>query len=96
MAQIIAPKDDSIPTVSFFTGLSEMTTRRGMILGTDAGSIDLNPFGFGKFTTLITITDGTGRYQGASGYLQIRGTLDFATGGARGDYVGKICTPADD
>ena len=55
-------------------------------------AIDLNPFGQGKFSALITLTDGTARYEDASGYLQIRGTLDFATGAATGDYHGQVCT----
>jgi hypothetical protein len=91
MAQAMPSGDPTIPGVTFYTGLSEMGTWMGDLVGTDAGAIDLNPAGTGKFSTLITITDGMGNLAGATGYLQIRGTLDFATGGAKGDYVGQVC-----
>jgi hypothetical protein len=91
MAQMISPNDESVPTVSFFTGSSLITTRFGMLVGTDTGALDLNPAGHGAFSTLLTVNDGTGRFEGARGYLQIRGNLDFATGAARGDYTGRIC-----
>lgn len=91
MAQMVAPNDDSVPTVTFFTGSSLITTKHGMLVGTDTGALDLNPIGDGAFSTLLTITDGTDHYEGASGHLQIRGNLDFTTGAARGDYTGRIC-----
>jgi hypothetical protein len=91
MMQIIDPNDESVPTVSFFTGSSLITTESGMLLGTDTGALDLNPNGHGAFSTLLTLTDGTGDLEGARGYLHIRGNLDFATGVAEGDFKGRIC-----
>jgi hypothetical protein len=93
MQQLIEHGDTSIPTVAFFTGKSKIRTKDGSLIGTDAGSLDLNPFGHGAFTTLITITSGSGAHAGATGYLQVRGHLSFLTGGASGDYEGQICTP---
>lgn len=93
MATLVPTGDATIPSVRFYTGLSELSTRNGELVGTDAGSIDLDPFGDGKFSALITITDGTKAYEEASGFIQIRGTLDFETNRARGEYLGKICAP---
>jgi hypothetical protein len=77
--------------VSFFTGLSTVTTRSGRVIrGIDTGAMNLNPpgtEGSGKFSTLLSFTEG------GSGFLQIRGTLDLATGNASGDYRGEICPP---
>jgi hypothetical protein len=52
--------------------------------------MNLNPPGTnesGRFSTLLSFTDG------GSGYLQIRGKLDLMTGNATGDFKGEICTP---
>lgn len=91
MAQMIPSNDESVATVTFFTGSSLITTEYGMLVGTDTGAIDLNPVGYGAFSTLLTINDGTEYFEGANGFLQIRGNLDFTTGAARGDYKGRVC-----
>lgn len=93
MLQLISPNDTTIPTVSFYTGRSTMTTRHGVVYGTDSGAIDLNPAGSGHFGTLLTITGGNEHYTGATGYLQIRGQLNLFNGHAHGDFRGEICTP---
>ena len=76
--------------VSFFTGISTVTTRSGRLYrGVDTGAMNLNPpgtEGSGKFSTLLSFTDG------GSGFLHIRGTLDVVTGNASGDYKGEICS----
>lgn len=83
------PEADA-PFVAFFTGLSTVTTRRGRVIrGIDTGAMNVSPPGFqdsGKFSTLLSFTEG------GTGHLQIRGTLDFVTGTAKGDYRGEICT----
>ena len=77
------------PFVAFFSGISSITTRDGHVFrGVDTGAMNVSPpgfFGSGKFTTLLSFVDG------GTGYLQIRGTLDFVTGSASGDYQGEIC-----
>jgi hypothetical protein len=76
--------------VSFFSGISTVTTRSGRVYrGVDTGAMNMNPpgtEGSGKFSTLLSFTDG------GSGFLHIRGTLDFVTGNASGDYKGEICS----
>jgi hypothetical protein len=49
-----------------------------------------SPFGNGEFSILAEVTAGTGRYAGATGYLQGVGTRPLSTGVATGTYVGKI------
>lgn len=93
MTTLVPANDPTVPTTFFYTALSLINTDKGMLRGTDTGSIDLNPFGHGKFVSLIAITHGSGGYSNADGFLQIRGTLDFSTGQAHGDYRGEICVP---
>jgi hypothetical protein len=82
------PEADA-PFVAFFSGISTVTTRRGRVLrAVDTGAMNVSPPGFqdsGKFSTLLSYIDG------GTGHLQIRGTLDFVTGTAKGDYRGEIC-----
>lgn len=94
MATSVPAGDATIPSVFFYTGQSIITFDDGTtLIGTDAGNIDLNPFGHGKFTALINVIDGTGDRAGSTGYLQLRGTVDFESGGASGDYRGEVCAP---
>ncbi len=79
------------PGVVFYTGQSTVTLDRvGAILLSDAGAIG---FTLGKMAALLTVTGRTGDAAGASGYLQLHGSLDLATGAVTGDYVGQICAP---
>jgi hypothetical protein len=77
--------------VSFFSGISTVTTRSGRVLrGVDTGAMNLMPpgtEGSGQFSTLLSFVDGGG------GFLHIRGHLDLATGNAEGDYEGEVCSP---
>ena len=93
MNSLIPSGDSSIPWISFLTGTSLITLAGSgdTLVGTDACSFDLNPFGFGRISSLIPSTSGTGILEGAQFYLHIRGGMDFVTGGAQGDYQGKIC-----
>lgn len=80
--------------INFFTGYSDIHTRGGALLtGVDTGTIDLNPGRWGNFVSLITILDGTGRFEGARGQLALRGKVDLQTGGASGDFEAQICLP---
>jgi len=75
--------------VSFYTGRSEVSLHHGgTVVLADAGAIDLNPFGSGKMAALLSVIGGA-----TSGFLQLRGSIDFATGVVTGDYFGEICGP---
>ena len=78
-----------VPEVFFFTGVSEITTHMGdTLVGIDTGALNLSVPGelnSGKFSTLITFTEG------ALGHLWIRGTADLATGTVTGSYSGRVC-----
>ena len=82
----------AVPSISFFTGQSEITVKGGdLLFGTDTGTLDLGPNE--GFASLITFTGGTGSMAGASGQIKLRGTLDLTAGTTAGDYVGTLCTP---
>jgi hypothetical protein len=82
----------AVPSVQFFTGDSEVTTKSGdLVNGIDTGSIDLGPNG--GFASLITFNGGSGAYANATGQIRLRGQLDMAEGTTTGDYIGTICTP---
>jgi hypothetical protein len=48
------------------------------------------PNGRGEFSWLLEITSGTGRYAGATGYLQGAGNAPPSTGVSTSTYVGEI------
>ena len=76
----------AVPSISFFTGDSEVTLKNGEVVhGTDTGSIDLGPDG--GFASLITFSGGT------TGQIRLRGQLNLMEGTTTGDYLGTICTP---
>lgn len=82
----------AVPSVQFFTGDSEVTTKSGdLVNGIDTGNIDLGPNG--GFASLITFNGGSGAYANATGQIRLRGRLDMAEGTTTGDYIGTICTP---
>jgi hypothetical protein len=75
-----------MPTIFFFAGQSTVDLKDGgQAIGTDTGSIDLNP-ATGGFASLITFTSGR------TGQIRLRGQLG-ATGTTSGDYTGTLCTP---
>jgi hypothetical protein len=82
----------AVPSIFFFTGQSEITTKSGdLLFGTDTGSLDFGPNE--GFASLITFTGGSGSMAGASGQIKLRGTLDLIAGTTSGDYIGTLCTP---
>jgi hypothetical protein len=65
--------------------------RRGdLTFGHEQIMYNTSPSGNGEFSLLAEVTGGTGRYAGATGYLQGIGTRPLSTGVATGTYVGKI------
>ena len=90
----IPSPEPTIPSVFLFTGLTVIQTKDGdSLFGSNAGSIDFNPFGDGHFADLITFTGGTGSLAGASGHIVAFGNVNFATGVSTSDYKGELCTP---
>lgn len=82
-----------VPSILFFTGRSTVFLKSGdQMVGTDTGSIDLDPT-HGGFASLITFD--AGGVPGAGGQIRLRGEFDptAGTGTTSGDYIGRICTP---
>jgi len=88
--------------IAFASASSVLHTPDGDLSLKAAGTANLASSSDGEFANLLEITGGTGRYAGASGYLQDRGTSTVALLGApatpfmasfHGDYVGKILLP---
>jgi len=91
ITSFIPSGDPTIPAVQFYIGKSVTHTKNGDLYATDAGAFD---FSNGDFAALLTITGGTGCFEGASGHLYVFGNSDFATGITTGDYKGEISTEA--
>ena len=86
--KFISPDEPSILSVSFYTGFSTVSTRRGELFLTDAGALD---GANGNVSSLLNVTGGTDHYLNATGYLYVYGAADLAVGTASGRYEGKIC-----
>ncbi len=90
-ASALAPGDEALAHAQFYVGKSDVTLKGGdRVSASDSGVIDQG--GTGKQAALLVVSGGTGAHAGASGYLQLRGTLG-ANGQVTGDYSGEICTP---
>jgi len=87
---LAAAPDPALVAAIFYVGASDVALKHGgeHVFASDAGVIDQAT---GKQAALLVITGGTGAYEGATGFLQLRGTL--AGGQVTGDYSGEICTP---
>lgn len=59
---------------------------------TDTGALDLVA---GRISALLTVTDGTGDFEQAIGYLYVYGASDPATDVNTGRYRGEICISGD-
>lgn len=86
--KFISPDEPSVPAVSFYTGFSTVSTRRGELFLTDAGALDGEA---GNVSALLKATGGTGYYENATGYLYVYGAADLEAGAASGRYEGEIC-----
>ncbi|HET8542700.1 MAG TPA: hypothetical protein VFL83_22690 [Anaeromyxobacter sp.] len=91
-AAVLAPGDGALENALFYVGASDVTLRSGdHVYASDSGVIDVPP-GTGKQAALLVISGGTGGHAGATGFLQLRGTLGPG-GRVTGDFTGQICTP---
>jgi hypothetical protein len=86
---------DTIPTAE---GLSHahtvIHTKRGDLTCSEIAIFDLVGDDHG-FVDLCIVTGGTGRYSGASGYIQEVGTFDFTSNVGGGHYHGRLFFPSD-
>jgi hypothetical protein len=77
-------------------GVSKAHTTIHTLLGdvscSELAIFDLTP-GDHPFVDLCLISGGSGRYAGASGYIQEVGTFDFATNHGQVEYSGKLIIP---
>jgi hypothetical protein len=79
------------PTVLLYTGVSTITTSKGIIYTDDIGILQFTGPTTATFITTAQITGGTLRYKNASGVFVAPGALDFITGQAVGTYTAEIC-----
>jgi hypothetical protein len=80
------------PQVSRYTGTLVIHTADGDLIGHDVGYWNTTT---GAYTDTYQVTGGTGVYEGATGTLRLRGTLDPVTGAGSSHYRGWISWPAD-
>ncbi len=78
--------------VFVFAGADIISTKRGQILAGERGFVDVTTASPGdrkstKFTSLLTVSGGTGRYEGASGFLFVSGDNHSLL------MHGQLCTP---
>ncbi len=66
------------------------TTRGNLYFAHQQAVYNVNPKGRGEFSWILRITRGTGRYAGATGYLQGSGNTPPSTGKSTSTYVGEI------
>ena len=64
-------------------------TRKGDLTCSEWAVFDVSP-GDHPFVDLCLINGGTGKYDGATGYIQEVGTFDFANNVGQLDYYGKL------
>jgi hypothetical protein len=88
-----SPEYDTTPSLNYYTGLSVISTSRGTLVGIDNGINDLAPdtSTSGRVVAMIPIVSGTGRFEGATGYLSIEGLANGAAGTVSGTYGGRLC-----
>ncbi len=90
---LVAPDraDPALEGAIFYVGKSDVALKSSgdHVFASDSGVIDVG--GTGKQAALLVITGGSGAHAGATGYLQLRGTVQGSH--VTGDYRGEVCTP---
>ena len=77
--------------VALIDAVTTITTARGNLYFAHQQAVyNVNPAGRGEFSWILRITRGTGRYAGATGYLQGSGNTPPSTGKSTSTYVGEI------
>ncbi len=84
----------SVDTFPSAHGISQahtvIHTRFGDLTCSESAIFDLTPESDHAWVDLCVITGGTGRYAGASGYIQEVGTFDFAANLGQANYYGEL------
>ena len=86
--QLTPASEPDVPSVVFYSGLSEVVTQRGQLTLVDAGGLNLAT---GKVASLLTVTGGTDYFAGAKGYLFITGASNQLEATTSGRYEGEVC-----
>ena len=77
--------------VMLIDAVTKITTKRGNLHFAHQQAVyNVNPTGRGEFSWILRITRGTGRYAGATGYLQGIGNTPPSTGKSTSAYFGEI------
>jgi len=84
---------ETIPSVAFYEGTTDIRTPGGVLTATSSGAVDLVN---GEFTELFTITSGAGRFAAVLGRWVQTGRIDFAAGTVTSQYTGRMCFSAND
>jgi hypothetical protein len=79
--------------VVFATSNSVVHTKKGDLTFSETASLDLAETEGLNGVALLTITGGTGDWQGASGHLLLSGYFHGDTGTGEWDYQGEVCLP---
>jgi hypothetical protein len=82
-----------VPSVYFFISTSVVETKKGDISFSETASLDTAEQDSVNGVALLTITEGTGDWQGASGHLLLSGYFHTSTGTGEWDYQGEVCLP---
>jgi hypothetical protein len=86
--------DPENPNKFVYTGSSIIIAHGGEVLvGDDTGHMFFDPVGLSPFVTTANVVSGTGRFTGATGYIEATGEVSFVEGTASGTYEGVICRP---
>jgi hypothetical protein len=81
------------PDVSIVSGSLTIHDSLGDVFCHEEAVLNTSASGDGEFAFLCEITGGTGKWAGASGYIQSVGTVPPSTGQGVGDYTGAIILP---
>jgi hypothetical protein len=83
----------TVDNVVFATSGSVVHTKKGDITFSETSSLDFAENEGLNGVALLTITEGTGDWQGASGHLLLSGYFHGDTGTGEWDYQGEVCLP---
>lgn len=89
-SELIPTTDTPTTGVLVTIGDALVQTGEGDIACKLTGSLQLN--GDGPFVSICTVSGGTGKWAGATGYLRTSGTFLLDAGGS-GTYDGKVVVP---